>query len=129
NNASRPDTVVAEHLTELGLTVRPEEVITSPQAAIRVLGDLVEPGATIFVVGGDGILTELDKAGYRATRSADDNPAAVIQGFAKDVGWEQLAEASYVLADESIPWVATNSDWTVPTERGIAPGNGTLVSA
>jgi glycerol 3-phosphatase-2 len=27
------------------------------------------------------------------------------------------------------PWVATNMDWTIPVERGIAPGNGTMVSA
>ncbi|MET0989226.1 MAG: HAD hydrolase-like protein, partial [Glaciihabitans sp.] len=28
-----------------------------------------------------------------------------------------------------IPWVATNTDWTIPVARGVAPGNGTLVSA
>ena len=28
-----------------------------------------------------------------------------------------------------IPWIATNTDWTIPQARGIAPGNGTLVSA
>ncbi|MBU4466205.1 MAG: HAD hydrolase-like protein, partial [Actinobacteria bacterium] len=28
-----------------------------------------------------------------------------------------------------IPWIATNTDWTIPQSRGIAPGNGTLVSA
>src|SRR5690606_17784012 len=28
-----------------------------------------------------------------------------------------------------IPWIATNNDWTIPRERGVAPGNGTLVSA
>jgi hypothetical protein len=31
--------------------------------------------------------------------------------------------------EEGIPWVATNTDWTIPVARGIAPGNGTLVSA
>ena len=28
-----------------------------------------------------------------------------------------------------MPWVATNMDWSIPVERGIAPGNGTLVAA
>ena len=28
-----------------------------------------------------------------------------------------------------IPWIATNTDWTIPQARGVAPGNGTLVSA
>jgi hypothetical protein len=49
------------------------------------------------------------------------------------VGWEQLAEAAYALATPEdaggIPWIATNTDWTIPQARGIAPGNGTLVSA
>ncbi|MDF2918940.1 MAG: haloacid dehalogenase [Microbacterium sp.] len=134
NNASRRDSVVADHLRELGLTAtRPEDVITSPQAAMRLLRERVPAGATILVVGGDGLVHELEKAGYVPTRSADDDPAAVVQGFAPEVGWAQLAEAAYALAtpeDEGgIPWIATNTDWTIPQARGIAPGNGTLVSA
>jgi HAD superfamily hydrolase (TIGR01450 family) len=128
NNASRTDEQVAEHLRELGLQVAAADVVTSPQAAVRVLATLVPPGARILVVGGDGIVEELARAGFEVTRSADDNPAAVIQGFAPHVGWEHLAEASFAL-HTGIPWVATNTDWTIPVARGIAPGNGTLVSA
>ncbi|WP_065570868.1 HAD-IIA family hydrolase [Microbacterium oleivorans] len=133
NNASRRDSVVAAHLTELGLATDPHEVVTSPQAAVRLLRDKVPAGAAILVVGGDGLVFELEKAGYAVTRSADDRPAAVVQGFAPDVGWAQLAEAAYALAlpeeEGGIPWIATNTDWTIPQSRGIAPGNGTLVSA
>lgn len=134
NNASRRDAVVAEHLRALGLTsTRAEDVVTSPQAAMRLLRGRVAPGSTILVVGGDGLVFEIEKAGYVVTRSADDAPAAVVQGFAPQVGWEQLAEAAYALATPEeaggIPWIATNTDWTIPQARGIAPGNGTLVSA
>jgi glycerol-1-phosphatase len=133
NNASRPDSVVAEHLRELGLPAEPTDVVTSPQAAMRLLATLVAPGATILVVGGEGLVVEVEKAGFTVTRSADDAPAAVVQGFAPEVGWKDLAEAAYALAvpeDEGgIPWVATNTDWTIPQARGVAPGNGTLVSA
>ncbi|MBN9176919.1 MAG: HAD-IIA family hydrolase [Microbacterium sp.] len=134
NNASRRDETVAAHLRELGLAAtRAEDVVTSPQAAVRLLQERVPEGATVLVVGGDGLVFELEKAGYTVTRSADDAPAAVVQGFAPDVGWSQLAEAAYALAlpeDEGgIPWIATNTDWTIPQARGIAPGNGTLVSA
>ncbi|WP_394551699.1 HAD-IIA family hydrolase [Agromyces sp. MMS24-JH15] len=135
NNASRSDASVAAHLVELGLTVEPNDVVTSPQAAMRLLAGVVEPGALVLVVGGEGIVTELERHGYRVTRSADDGPDAVVQGFAPDLGWTQLAEAAFALnaggfADEhGIPWIATNMDWTIPVARGIAPGNGTLVSA
>jgi len=133
NNASRTDRTVAKHLTDLGLSVAPDDVVTSPQAAVALLADLVPAGSRVLVVGGDGLVDELQKAGFAVTRSADDDPAAVIQGFAPEVGWTDLAEASYALqarpGRDELPWVATNTDWTIPQARGIAPGNGTLVSA
>lgn len=134
NNASRTDATVAAQLRDLGLSsTRPEDVVTSPQAAMRLLAERVAPGSTVLVVGGDGLVDELHKAGFVVTRSADDAPAAVVQGFAPDVGWTQLAEAAFALAlpeeEGGIPWIATNTDWTIPQSRGVAPGNGTLVSA
>jgi glycerol-1-phosphatase len=133
NNASRTPAAVAEHLSSLGLHVVADDVVTSPQAAIKLLAGLVPAGSTILVVGGAGLIDVVVAAGFTATDSADEKPAAVIQGFSPDVGWKQLAEAAYALARDAqgdgIPWVATNTDWTIPQERGIAPGNGTLVSA
>lgn len=136
NNASRSDASVAAHLAELGLEVTPTDVVTSPQAAMSLLADEVPDGALVLVIGGEGITTELERGGYRVTRSADDGPDAVVQGFTPEIGWRDLAEASFALnahggAGEpgGIPWIATNMDWTIPVERGIAPGNGTLVSA
>ena len=133
NNASRTDRAVAEHLRGLGLAAAPEDVVTSPQAAVSLLERTVPAGATILVVGGEGLVDELGKAGFRVTRSADDDPAAVVQGFAPEVGWSELAEASFALAERAdgsqLPWIATNTDWTIPVARGLAPGNGTLVSA
>ncbi|GAA1325376.1 HAD-IIA family hydrolase [Leucobacter albus] len=133
NNAARTDATVAAHLTELGLHATASDVITSPQAAVALLRETVPPGSRVLVVGGEGLTHELEKAGFAWTRSAEDDPVAVVQGFAQDVGWEHLAEAAYALQEEPgrplLPWIATNTDWTIPRARGIAPGNGTLVSA
>lgn len=133
NNASRTDATVAAHLRELGLHTEATDIVTSPQAAVRLLSTMVPSGSTVLVVGGAGLVDELEKAGFVVTRSADDRPAAVVQGFAPEVGWAQLAEAAFALKvpveEGGIPWIATNTDWTIPQARGIAPGNGTLVSA
>lgn len=133
NNASRTDETVAEQLRGFGLPVTASDIVTSPQAAVALLAKTVAPGARVLVIGGDGLVDELTKAGYEVTRSAGDDPAAVLQGFAPDVGWQHLAEAAYALAERpdgsALPWIATNTDWTMPTDRGLAPGNGTLVSA
>jgi HAD superfamily hydrolase (TIGR01450 family) len=135
NNASRTDESVAAHLRDLGLSCTAEDIITSPQAAMEILRSAAPAGSTILVIGGDGLISEVVKAGFVVTESALDTPAAVIQGFSPDVGWKHLAEASFALNarteahPDGIPWIATNMDWTIPVERGTAPGNGTLVSA
>jgi glycerol 3-phosphatase-2 len=128
NAARRPDTV-AEQLRGFGLDVAVDQVVTSPQAAVRLLADRLAPGSRVLVIGGDGLSSVVEEAGFAVVDSADDAPDAVVQGFSPDLGWKDLAEASFALADPDRLWVATNTDWTLPVERGIAPGNGTLVSA
>lgn len=135
NNASRTAAAVAAQLNSFGLHTSADSIVTSPQAAVKLLRTLVDAPATVLVVGGDGLTNELERAGYRVTRSADDDVRAVLQGFDPNVGWSDLAEASFALqrlrtpSGEELPWIATNTDWTLPLERGNAPGNGTLVSA
>lgn len=127
NNASRTAGTVAEQLRGLGLTVDEADVVTSAQAAAAHLASLVPPGSPVLVTGGAGLLEAVAAQGLRAMSSADE-ALAVIQGYSPDLGWRDLAEAAYALA-RGIPWVASNTDLTVPTARGIAPGNGTLVAA
>lgn len=126
NNASRTPAQVAEQIAGYGLPALPEAVVTSPQAAIRVLARVVPAGAKVLVVGGLGLTSEVEKAGFLVVSRADENPAAVIQGFAPHVGWEHLAQASFALQrDESLPWIATNTDWTIPVAEGIEVSKGT----
>ncbi|WP_165069509.1 HAD-IIA family hydrolase [Marisediminicola senii] len=128
NNASRTADAVAGQLAGFGLAVTSDDVVTSPQAAVVLLADKVAPGSTVLVVGGEGLLSEVVAAGFVPTRSAEDAPAAVVQGFHPTVAWTDLAEATFAVRT-GVPWIATNTDWTIPVARGIAPGNGTLVSA
>ena len=135
NNSSRTAAAVAKQLRGFGLDAVAEDIITSPQAAVRLLAGLVPSGSTVLAIGGDGLSEVLHAAGFRTTGDARDAPVAVVQGLSAAVTWAQLAEAAYALqgddenAGSGIPWVATNTDWTLPTARGIAPGAGTFVSA
>ncbi|MGH8826024.1 MAG: HAD-IIA family hydrolase, partial [Jiangellaceae bacterium] len=128
NNAARTPEVVAEHLTSIGVNASSDEVVTSAQAAARVLDELLPAGSRVLVVGGDGLVAALAERGLTPVTSADADPAAVVQGFAPDVSWRLLAEGSYAVA-AGLPWVASNVDRTIPTARGRAPGNGALVDA
>jgi HAD superfamily hydrolase (TIGR01457 family) len=128
NNASRTSEAIAEQLRAFGLELKAEDVITSAQAGAGLLKQIVPAGSKVMVVGGEGLRSNVSLAGFQVVESSKDLPAAVIQGFDPSVGWKQLAEASYAIQNGA-KWVATNQDWTIPREEGLAPGNGTLVSA
>ncbi|KMM45878.1 HAD family hydrolase [Cellulomonas sp. A375-1] len=128
NNASREPESVADQLTGLGIPTTAAEVMTAAQAAAQLLRTRLERGARVLVVGGAGLRTAVRQAGFTVVDSADDEPEAVAQGFAPEVGWAQLAEAAYAI--ERGAWhVASNLDLSLPTARGFAPGNGSLVGA
>ncbi|MGW3241454.1 HAD-IIA family hydrolase [Streptomyces sp. NPDC001070] len=126
NNAARTPQAVAEHLTRLGVPAEPGEVVTSAQAVARLIADQVPAGARVLAIGGEGLVEALRERGLQPVTSADDDPAAVVQGYSPQVGWEQLAEAAYAV-NRGVPWFASNTDLTIPTARGTAPGNGALV--
>ncbi|WP_366939341.1 HAD-IIA family hydrolase [uncultured Kocuria sp.] len=129
NNASRPPAAVAEHITSLGAPTTAEDVVTSAQAAAALLADRLAPSARVLVTGATALAEEICAVGLVPVRTQGEEPHAVVQGFDPHLGWEELAEASFTLADDSVLWCATNTDRTIPRERGIAPGNGTLVAA
>ncbi|WP_436789436.1 HAD-IIA family hydrolase [Yinghuangia sp. YIM S10712] len=126
NNASRTPEAVAAHLTEIGVPAGPTDVVTSAQAAARLVAERFPAGSPVLAVGGEGLVEALRERGLVPVVSAADEPVAVVQGFAPGVGWALLAEASYAVG-AGAPWIASNLDLTIPTERGIAPGNGALV--
>ena len=128
NNASRTPAEVARHLRSLGLPVAPDDVVTSSQAAARLVRERVGHGAAVLAVGGPGVTHALEEAGLRPVVSAEDEPVAVVQGFGADVGWRELTEVVFAVRAGAL-WVATNTDATLPTARGHAPGNGALVAA
>ncbi len=128
NNSSRKSEVIAQQLAEFGIRSEPDDIIGSGQIGVELLSTLVAPGSRVLVVGGDGLRYWVQRAGFELVSDAKAHPAAVIQGFAPDVAWRDLAEAAFAI-QAGAKWVATNSDWTLPQERGLAPGNGTLVSA
>ncbi|MGC4173812.1 HAD-IIA family hydrolase [Demequina sp.] len=128
NNASREPGEVAAHLTELGIPADADEVLTAAQAGAAMLADALPQGAKVLVIGGKGLRTAVGALGFELVDDAAAHPAAVIQGYHPDLGWRQLAEAAYAI-NAGARYFATNLDLTLPTERGMAPGNGSLVAA
>lgn len=129
NNANRPPEVVAAHLTDLGLAADVDDVVTSAQAIASVMSRDLPPGAAVLTVGGEGLRQAVAARGLEPVEDHHDaRLAAVVQGYSPDVGWRHLAAAAYAVG-RGLPWYVSNTDLTIPTAEGIAPGNGALVQA
>lgn len=128
NNTSRSPQAVVDHLRRLGVPARQEDVATSGQAAAGWLAQRLDPATVVLVVGSDALLDLIAQAGLVPVRSADRAPAAVVQGLSMETGWTELAEAAVTLHAGAL-WVAGNADNTLPTARGLLPGNGAFVAA
>ncbi len=126
NNASRPPDAVAEHLVRLGVDARADDVVTSAQAAARLVAERVPPGSAVYVIGGAGLFVALAELGLVPVQRIDDQPVAVVSGFAPDLRWQTVIDGA-ILVRRGLPWVASNTDATVPTAHGPGLGNGVLV--
>lgn len=126
NNASRTPQQVADQIRAVGVPADPADVITSAQVAADVLASRLPSGAGVLVVGADGLRDAVAERGFVVVDQADEDPSAVVQGHSPDTGWRQLAEAIAAIRSGAL-WVASNRDSTLPTERGLMPGNGAFV--
>lgn len=128
NNASRRAETVAAHLVDLGVPARPEDVVTSAQAAAGLLADQHGAGARVLVMGADGLVQAVSEVGLQPVLDPeDDDVVGVVTGYGPDVVWKDLMRVAVRIRD-GLPWVASNTDLTFPAAFGIAPGHGTQVA-
>jgi glycerol-1-phosphatase len=125
NNAARTPQAVAEHLRELGVEADATDVVTSAQAAARVLAERLGTGGRVAVLGAEGLEEAVVEAGLTPVHVADDADA-VVTGYGPDVRWRHIMRAAVRIRD-GLWWVACNTDLTIPTVFGVAPGHGVLV--
>nr|WP_206067146.1 HAD-IIA family hydrolase [Nonomuraea sp. FMUSA5-5] len=126
NNASRTPAAIAAHLRELGAPATAEDVVTSAQAAARLIAERVPPGSKVLVVGGSGLRMAVRRQGLRPVSTAAESPVAVVQGIAPGLSYGLLSEGALAVRQGAL-FVASNADSTMPTGRGELPGNGAMV--
>jgi HAD superfamily hydrolase (TIGR01450 family) len=127
NNASRTPSAVAALLTDVGVPATAEDVVTSAQAAARLLAERLSPGAKVLIVGGMGLRHAVREHGLNPVSTAASHPAAVVQGYAPDLSYGLIAEGAQAVAGGAL-FVGSNGDITIPDPSGLPrPGNGSLL--
>jgi len=127
NNASRTPSATAALLTDVGVPAAADDVVTSAQAAARLLAERLPSGSKVLVVGGMGLRQALRAAGLRPVSTAAERPVAVAQGYLPGLSYDLIAQGAQAVASGAL-FVASNGDTTIPGPGGtIRPGNGALV--
>jgi glycerol-1-phosphatase len=126
NNASRTPAAIAALLTGMNAPAGPADVVTSAQAAARLLAEKLPSRAKVLVIGAMALRLAVREHGLVPVSSAADKPLAVVEGYAPGIGYASLAEGGLAVRAGAL-FVGTNADSTIPSSRGIAPGNGSLL--
>lgn len=126
NNASRTPAAVAAALTAMNVPASAEDVVTSAQAAARLLAEKLPPRARVLVIGSTALRLAVRERGLIPVSTALDGPQAVVQGYGPGIGYPSFAEGGLAVRAGAL-FVGTNADSTLPTQRGTQPGNGSLL--
>ncbi len=126
NNASRTPGQVAAKLRALSVPADEEDVVTSAQAGAHLLAQALPRGSKVYVIGGVGLEEALRSFELVPVTEPGVDVRAVAQGYGPEMPWKQVLGGA-VLVKQGLPWVATNTDLTIPLPNGIGPGNGALV--
>jgi 4-nitrophenyl phosphatase len=122
NNSSRTVGDYVKKLDGMGIPTEPDDVLTSAQAAARLL----EPGTTALLCAGPGVAEALEARGVCVVRHG--RADAVVVGWHKDFDFDRLAAATAAVHGGARV-VGTNEDATYPTPEGPLPGGGALLAA
>ena len=124
NNATRARESTALRLVDMGIPCSAGDVISSAYAASVYI--LEQYGSsTIYPVGEQGLVEELEQAGHTINEQDADY---VVAGLDREFTYEKLARALDMLMNGA-GFIATNNDAMLPAKHGFLPGAGSIVAA
>jgi HAD superfamily hydrolase (TIGR01450 family) len=122
NNSFTPVSELEERITDLGYSAT-GQVVTSPM----ITASFMPQGSRILVLAGAGTLELIQLSGHTIC-DWDDDPEFVVVGLRTDFDYDMLKRATFAIRRGAV-LVATNDDPSYPTDEGILPGSGAIVSA
>jgi len=129
NNSMATAAEYVKKLAGMGIETPEAAILTSAMATRDYLIETLPADAEILVIGMPALRDQLFRdTNFQAVQFGESVPAAVVVGLDKGFTYEKL-----VLAHDAIRagarFVATNADATLPTEKGLTPGCGSIVAA
>lgn len=123
NSSERSPKELQQKLARLGLEVSEEHFYTSALATARFIHKQA-PGCSAYVIGAPGLISALYDVGITMN---DIDPDYVIVGETSTYNYDTILKA-VSLIQNGAKLIATNSDLTGPSDRGIIPACRALVA-
>ncbi|MBT2615362.1 MULTISPECIES: TIGR01457 family HAD-type hydrolase [unclassified Bacillus (in: firmicutes)] len=123
NNSSRTPAQVADKLRSLGISTEDDQVFTTSMATAIYIAEQ-KKGASVYVVGEEGIIESLKEKGMKLV---EEHPDFLVMGIDRGINYEKLSKACLAVRNGAV-FISTNGDIAIPTEQGLLPGNGSLTS-
>lgn len=124
NNTTRAPETVQKRLAEVfDIHVAAETIYTASLATIDYMKDDGR-GKKVFVIGEAGLIDLILAAGFVWEEL---NPDYVVVGLDTEVTYEKVVTATLAI-QRGATFIGTNPDKNIPTERGLLPGAGSLIS-
>jgi len=114
NNSSRSRSVYLEHLKDFGITVAPEQMVTSTVNTVDYLRRNHPEIKKLFLLGTPAFRQEMTEYGFYDT-ALDEEPEAVIVAFDTGLTYERLCKAAWWIKHDKL-WISTHPDWECPTD-------------
>ncbi|SHE81695.1 4-nitrophenyl phosphatase [Seinonella peptonophila] len=124
NNSSRKPQQLISMLRDFHFPVQLENIYTTSMAITRYLTEHWR-GASVYVIGEDGLIEGVKKAGCVLK---EQNPDVVVVGRDRGFNYEKLSTACYAVANGAT-LIGTSRDRAYPVDDRFLPGSGALVKA
>lgn len=127
NNSSRSIDNYFRFLSFLGFRIKPTEIHTSGKATAQYINQ-VKPEPSVYLLGTRALVEDFSAFGIACVGEIDAEPIDfVVLAFDQEITYKRIVDAS-ILIRSGIPFIATHADVNIPTERGLLPDCGSLIS-
>jgi len=131
NNSTRARSDYVEILSRHGIVALENEIMTSGEATARHLLAQGLAHDRIYVIGGDGLVRTLSRAGFTVDIADGGDPCRfVVVGWDKTFNFRKIVRAQTEIITNKAHLIATNTDAMFPAAGGkLLPGAGAMVAA
>lgn len=141
NNSTKVRADYVKKLSNMRITIKEEDILTSSYLTSKYISEK-KPNSRIYVIGEEGLKKELLNQKLevanpkRETNDEEifnfnfDGIDYVVTGMDRKLNYVKMARAMTLLRkkDKTVEFIATNADITFPTNSGLIPGGGAMIT-